>query len=78
MMLEIIMNMPVRASDALVHRIVAKHPAKTLYEFIDILHKVDFVIVEEFYPRPHGSEYVGHGLIALNHRYIGKVKEWTR
>jgi hypothetical protein len=70
--------MPVRASNAPVHRIVAKHTAKTLAEFIDVLHKVDFVIVEEFYPVGHSAEYVGHGQIALNHRYIGKVKEWTR
>jgi hypothetical protein len=78
MMLEIIMNMPVRASNAPVHRIVAKHPANTLLEFIDILHKADFVIVEEFYPVGHSEKYVGHGPIVLNNRYIGKVKEWTR
>lgn len=78
MMFEIIMNMPVRSSNAPVHRIVAKHSAVSLGEFIDVLHQGDFVVVEEFYPAPHGSEYVGHGLIALNYRYIGKVKEWTR
>lgn len=78
MMLEIIMNMPVRASNAPVHRIVARHPKKTLQEFIDLLHMVDFVIVEEFYPPAGGGDYINHGPIAINHRYIGKVKEWTR
>jgi hypothetical protein len=38
----------------------------------------DFVIVDEFYPDPVTKAYKSHGLIALNHRYVGKIKQWDR
>jgi hypothetical protein len=39
---------------------------------------IDFIIVEEFFPGKFSKEYESHGLVALNHRYVGKVKEWDR
>jgi hypothetical protein len=75
MMLELIINMPVR-NGAVTHRIVCQHPAKSLQEFTMELQQTDFIIVEEFYPKKDTTVYVNHGPISLNHRIIGKIKEW--
>jgi hypothetical protein len=87
MRFEIIMNMPVRGtasrspesapSSHLVHRIICEHEAHNLEWFLAEFQKKDFVIVDEFYPDPTG-QYVSHGPIALNYRFIGKIKEWAR
>ena len=47
-------------------------------EFAHELMNIDFIIVEEFFPGKFSKEYESHGLVALNHRYVGKVKEWDR
>ena len=78
MMFELIMNMPVRSSSALIHRMVCQHKAESLQEFTMELQQTDFIIVEEFYPKPDTTVYVTHGPIALNHRFIAKIKEWNR
>ena len=84
MRFEVIMNMPVRGDPdsskppSLIHRLVVEHPAKSLAEFAHELMNIDFIIVEEFFPDPVSKAYKSHGLIALNHRYVGKVKEWDR
>ena len=78
MMFELILNMPVRASNAPVHRIVCQHKAKSLQEFTMELQQTDFIIVEEFYPDKNTAVYTTHGPIALNHRFIGKIKEWKK
>lgn len=77
MRFEIIMNMPVRGGDA-VHRLIVEHPAKSLSEFAHELMNIDFIIVEEFFPGKFSKEYESHGLVALNHRYVGKIKEWDK
>ena len=77
MRFEIIMNMPVRGGDS-VHRLIVEHPAKSLEAFAHELMNIDFIIVEEFFPGKFSKEYESHGLVALNHRYVGKVKEWDR
>lgn len=77
MMFELIMNMPVRSSNTLVHRIICSHSAQSLEEFTEELESVDFLIVEEWYPDER-NEYQNHGPIALNHRYIGKIKVWSK
>ena len=74
MMFEIVMNMPVR-DGAMVHRIICQHPAVNLDAFTKELQTKDYVIVDEFYPDQLGK-YANHGQIALNHRYVGKIKEW--
>jgi hypothetical protein len=82
MRFEIIMHMPTRGGiDKIsepVHRLVVDHPSKSLEEFVHVLMNYDFVIVEEFYPGKFTKEYESHGLIALNHRYVGKIKQWDR
>jgi len=76
MRFEIILHMPVRGGD-LVHRLIVEHTATSLEKFVHVLHNCDFVVVEEFFPSKYNKEVLeSHGLIALNHRYIGKVKEW--
>jgi len=62
----------------LIHRLIVEHPSNSLSEFVRVLQTNDFVVVEEFFPDPHTKSYASHGLIALNHRYIGKVKQWER
>ena len=84
MRFEVIMNMPVRGDPdssrqpALIHRLIVEHSAKSLEEFAHELMNIDFIIVEEFFPGKFSKEYESHGLVALNHRYVGKVKEWDR
>lgn len=83
MKFEIIMNMPVRGSlenktPALVHRLICEHPATSLEQFTKELQTKDYVIVDEYYPDPQTKVYINSGTIALNHRYIGKIKTWDR
>ena len=84
MRFEVILNMPVRGDPdssrppALIHRLVVDHSATCLEEFCEALMKYDFIIVEEFFPSKFNKEYESHGPIAINHHYIGKVKEWDR
>ena len=83
MMFEIIMNMPVRGNHdvkgqpALIHRIVCSHPAESLEEITAELQTKDYIIVEEWYPN-QSNVYENFGPIALNHRFIGKIKLWNR
>lgn len=81
-MFEIIMNMPVRpkkdepVGSSLVHRIVCSYPVETIGDLIDDINQTDLLLVNEWYPNETG-QYTDHGLIALNRRFIGKIKEWT-
>lgn len=68
------MNMPVK-SGTLIHQIMCEHPkAQTLEEFAALLAQNDFTIVEEFYKDANSSLYYNAGKIALNYRFIGKIK----
>lgn len=91
MRFEIVMHMPVRGSEKrdepprqipqavpLIHRLIVEYPCTDLEDFVQVLQTNDFVIVEEFFPDQYTKSYVSHGHIALNHRYIGKIKEWDR
>jgi len=73
----ITMNMPARSGQQ-IHQIICEHEAKSLKEFVDVLQSNDFLIVDEFYrdtEAPRGSEsYYPVGQIAVNYRYVGKVK----
>lgn len=73
----ITMNMPARSGQQ-IHQIICDHEAKNLAEFVDVLQSNDFLIVDEFYrdtEAPRGSEsYYPVGSIAINYRYVGKVK----
>lgn len=72
------MNMPAR-SGVPIHQIICEYPAEKLADFCDALESHDFLIVEEFYRNmeaaPGMDAYYSVGLTALNHRYVGKVKE---
>jgi len=82
MMFEIIMNMPVRPKKDdppgvnLVHRLICSYPVESLGEIVDDLNQTDFLVVNEWYPNEK-SQLTSHGVIALNRRYIGKIKEWS-
>jgi len=67
------LNMP-SYSGHQVHQMNVEHDSNSLDEFIDTLMKEDFVIVEEFYKSQHSDEYYSRGFVALNHRYLGKIK----
>ena len=77
MMFEIIMNMPVRAANTLVHRIICSYPVESIGDLVDDLNNTDFIVVDEWYPSEQTGQYTNHGPIALNRRYVGKIKEWT-
>jgi hypothetical protein len=76
-MFEIIMNMPVRSENALVHRLHCSYPVESISDFVDDLNQTDFIVVDEWYPNKQTGVYENHGPIALNCRYLGKIKEWS-
>ena len=53
---------------------IVEHKSKNLDEFVDALANEDFVVVEEFYRNPQDGESYSRGMVALNHRHVGKVK----
>ena len=67
------MNMP-SYSGNLVHQLNVEHESESLEDFIDALTKNDFVVVEEFYRDPKASTDYSRGHMAINHRYVGKIK----
>ena len=69
----ITMNMP-SYSNNLVHQMIVEHESKTLDEFVMALCNEDFIIVEEFYKNPADGVSYSRGNVALNHRFVGKIK----
>lgn len=69
----ITMHMP-SYSGNLVHQVNVEHPADSLEKFIDALTENDFVVVEEFYRDPKTASDYSRGFMAINHRYVGKIK----
>jgi len=68
------MNMP-SFNNNLVHQVNVEHAAsKTLEDFITALTDNDFVLVEEFYRDPTTGLENSRGQLALNYRFVGKVK----
>lgn len=68
------MNMP-SYSGNLVHQINVEHAeSNSLEDFVEALTKDDFVIVEEFYRDPKAHADYSRGEMAINHRYVGKIK----
>jgi len=61
-------------SGNLVHQIQAEYPVNSLEEFVDALTENDFVIVQEFYRDQNTKEDYSRGHMAINYRYVGKVK----
>lgn len=70
------MNMPSHSGN-LVHQMNVEHPSKSLKEFVETLMKNDFIIVEEFYKDPYTGLDNNRGMIAINYRFVGKIKPLT-
>ena len=73
----ITMNMPSYSGNQ-VHQIQAEYPVKSLQDFIDALTQNDFVIVEEYYRDQTTKADYSRGFMAINHRYVGKIKVLTQ
>ena len=69
----ITLNMP-SASGNLVHQVNAEYPCDSLEDFVEALTTNDFVIIQEFYRDQNTREDINRGLVAINHRYVGKIK----
>lgn len=68
------MNMP-SFSNNLVHQVNVEHAeSNSIEEFIAALTENDFVVVEEFYRDPTTGTENSRGMLALNHRFVGKIK----
>ncbi len=76
MMWTITMNMPTKNSP--VHQVFVEHPAKTIEELTKLLSSSDFVVATEFHLYKEGTKtrLDNRGPIALNHLFIGKIKEF--
>lgn len=73
----ITMNMP-SYSNNLVHQMTVEHDSKSLEDFLEALSANEFLVVEEFYKDPRvDADYYSRGHVALNYRYVGKVKVLT-
>ena len=68
------LNMP-SYSNNLVHQVNVEHGgSKSLEEFVEALTANDFVVVEEFYKDPKSNTDYSPGMMAINHRVVGKIK----
>lgn len=68
------MNMPSYSGNP-VHQMHVEHHSASLDAFVDTLANSDFVIVEEFYKDRTDADYYSRGKVAINYRYVGKIKE---
>ena len=71
----ITMNMPTRTPGTLIHQIICDYPVNDLAEFIQALSSNDFILVDEYYIDPTSKSYYHVGQVAINYRYVGKVKK---
>ncbi len=80
MMFEMILTIPTRSTKEraaeLLHRVIVYHKSNNLEEITQELQSKDYIIVNETYPNEQGV-FEDHGAIALNHRYIAKIKLWS-
>lgn len=68
------MHMP-SYSGHLVHQINAEHSiSNSLEDFVSALTENDFVIVEEYYRDPETGSENNRGKLAINYRFVGKIK----
>ena len=70
------MNMP-SYGGALVHQIQAEYPVGSLEEFVDVLTNNDFIVVQEYYKDQQTKESYSRGSVAINYKYVGKIKVLT-
>ena len=70
----ITMSMP-SYNNNLVHQMQVEHSdSSSLDDFVNALTTNDFVVVEEFYKDPYRDGYQSRGMVAVNYRYVGKIK----
>lgn len=68
------LNMP-SFNNNLVHQVNVEHTeSNSLEEFVEALTSNDFVIVDEYYRDPNTGTENNRGKLALNHRFVGKIK----
>lgn len=74
----VIMNMPSYNGNA-VHQMHVDHKeSNSLEDFVKALTTNDFVIVEEFYRDRPDADHYSAGYVAINHRYVGKIKVFNK
>lgn len=74
----ITMNMPSYSGNS-VHQMHVEHKAsKSLDDFVSALNTSDYVVVEEFYKDRADDDYYSRGEVAINHRYVGKIKVFNK
>lgn len=68
------LNMP-SFNNNLVHQVNVEHAeSNSMEEFIEALTNNDFIIVDEYYRDPQTGTENNRGKLALNYRFIGKIK----
>lgn len=60
----------------LVHLVYCEHSAGSLAEFVSTLQKNDFVIVTELYKERITKSISPRGEMAINYRYVAKIKPY--
>ena len=74
MRFRVTMNRP-SFNNNLVHQVNVEHASSnSLEDFITALTENDFVLVEEFYRDPQTGSDNSRGQLALNYRFVGKIK----
>jgi hypothetical protein len=76
MRFQITMNMPSRAGNP-VHQIICDYDANSLAEFCDALYELGFLVVREVYKDGESGQYYQVGEVAVNARWVGKIKVFT-
>jgi hypothetical protein len=76
MRFQITMNMPSRAGNP-VHQIICDYDAEGLAEFVDDLQESGIMVVREIYKDGESGQYYQVGEVAVNSRWVGKVKVFT-
>ena len=69
----ITMNMPGNTGRP-THQVICEYPVNSIESFVDVLSNNEFVIVDEYYKDPQTQKHFNAGDLALNYRYVGKVK----
>lgn len=71
------MNMPSKSGRE-VHSMIVEHPSPSLKLFLEELEDCDFLIVDEYFVDNNnpGRPPEHRGEVAINYRFVGKVKEY--
>jgi hypothetical protein len=67
------MNMPGNTGRP-THQVICDYPVKDIEGFTQALSNNDFLIVDEYYRDGQTQKHFNAGELAINYRYVGKVK----